>query len=116
MPGLAGELQAGEYRYWVIAPQVRGLYLLGFLDKYVTMSGRQVHRMAVDLEGVTIDMELPAGSHYTFAVIPAGDRIGRTLSVSGRGTQGHSVAPLGGLTCIDFRVGTPRCSLVLRGG
>ena len=116
MPGLAGKLQAGEYRYWVIAPQVRGLYLLGFLDKYVTMSGRQVHRVAVDLEGVTIDMELPAGSHYTFAVIPAGDRIGRTLSVSGRGTQGHSVAPLGGLTCIDFRVGTPRCSLVLRGG
>ena len=115
MPGLAGELQAGEYRYWVIAPQASGLYLLGFLDKYVTMSGRQVHRVAADLEGVTIDMELPAGSNYTFAVIPAGDRVGRTLLVGGRGTQGQSVAPLGGLTCIDFRVDAPRCSLVLRG-
>jgi hypothetical protein len=62
MPGLAGELQSEEYRYWVIAPQASGLYVLGFLDKYVTMSGRQVHRVAADLEGVTINMELPAGS------------------------------------------------------
>ena len=113
--GLAGALQPGEYRYWVIAPQARGLYLLGFLDKYVTMSGRQVQRVATELEGVTIEMELPAGRQYTFAVIPAGDRGGAPLAVSGRGTQGHAVKPLGGLTCIDFRVDAPRCSLVLRG-
>src|SRR5262249_26026181 len=115
MPGLAGELQSGEYRYWVVAPQASGLYLLGFLDKYVTMSGRQVHRVAADLEGVTIDMELPTGSTYTFALIPAGDRRGGTLAVAGHGIQCQSVAPLGGLTCIDFRVDAPRCSLVLRG-
>ena len=115
MPGLTGELQSGEYRYWVIAPQASGLYLLGFLDKYLTMAGRQVHRVAADLEGVTIEMELPTGSNYTFAVIPAGNRIGRTLSVAGRGIQCQSVAPLGGLTCIDFRVDAPHCSLVLRG-
>jgi hypothetical protein len=115
LSGLAGELQAGEYRYWVIAPQASGLYLLGFLDKYVTMSGRQVQRVATDLEGVTIEMELPAGRQYTFAVIPAGDRVGDPLSVSGRGTQDHAVKPLGGLTCIDFRVDASRCSLVLRG-
>jgi hypothetical protein len=60
-------------------------------------------------------MELPAGRHYTFAVILAGDRVGAPLSVGGRGTQGHAVNPLGGLTCIDFRVDSPRCSLVLRG-
>jgi len=115
MPGLTGELQSGAYRYWVIAPQASGLYLLGFLDKYVTMAGRQVHRVAADLEGVTIEMELPTGSNYTFALIPAGNRIGRTLSVAGCGIQCQSVAPLGGLTCIDFRVDAPRCSLVLRG-
>jgi len=115
MPGLTGELQSGAYRYWVIAPQASGLYLLGFMDKYVTKAGRQVHRVAADLEGVTIEMELPTGSNYTFALIPAGNRIGRTLSVAGCGIQCQSVAPLGGLTCIDFRVDAPRCSLVLRG-
>jgi hypothetical protein len=112
---LAGELQSGEYRYWVIAPQASGLYLLGFLDKYVTMSGRQVQRVATDLEGVTIEMELPAGCHYTFVVIPTGDRGGAPLAASGRGTQGHAVTSLGGLTGIDFWVDSPRCSLVLRG-
>jgi hypothetical protein len=115
MPGLAGELQRGEYRYWVIAPKVSGLYLLGFLDKYVTISGRQVQRVAADLEGVTIDMELPAGRNYTFAIIPADDRIGCTLSVGGRGTQGQATEPLRGLTYVGFRVDSRRCSLVLRG-
>src|SRR5262249_54080006 len=108
LSGFAGELQSGEYRYWVIAPQARGLYLLGFLDKYVTMSGRQVQRVATDLEGVTIEMELPAGRPYTFVVIPAGDRFGDPRAVSGRGTQGHAVKPLGGLTGIDFWVDSPR--------
>src|SRR5262249_60661091 len=89
MPGLAGELQSGEYRYWVIAPQASGLHLLGFLDKYVTMSGRQVQRVATDLEGVTIEMALPAGRQYTFAVIAAGERRRAPLAVSGGGTRGH---------------------------
>jgi hypothetical protein len=115
LAGLAGALQPGEYRYWVIAPQASGLYLLGFLDKYVTMSGRQVQKVATDLAGVTLEMELPAGRSYTFAVSLAGDRVGAPLAVSGRGTQGHAVTSLGGLTYIDFWVDAPRCSLVLRG-
>lgn len=115
LSGLAGELQSGEYRYWVIAPQASGLYLLGFLDKYVTMSGRQVQRVATDLAGVTLEMELPAGRSYTFAVIPAGDRFSAPIAVSGRGIQGHAVTSLGGLTYIDFRVDSPGCRLVLRG-
>jgi hypothetical protein len=50
---------------------VGGLHLLGFLDKYVTLSGRQVKEMQVEQERVAIDLELPAGRSYTFTVLGA---------------------------------------------
>ena len=106
---IAGQAQPGEGRYLVIVPQVGGLYPLGFPDKYVPVSGRQFTAVSAGPEGVSVDMELPAGRNYTFAVVGAG-----TLAAGGPGIDVRGVEKRGELTYVDFRVETPSCTLVLR--
>ena len=108
---LAGNLDGGNTRYLVISPQVGGLYLLGFLDKYITLSGRQVKKIVASEEGLELTLELPAGRFYTFAVGRAD-----TLSVEGegRGISDLTIEHGPGLSYIHFRVGSPQCSLLLK--
>ncbi|HEY7496714.1 MAG TPA: hypothetical protein VIH59_37120, partial [Candidatus Tectomicrobia bacterium] len=106
---LVGSARPGECRYLVLPPLVGGLHLLGFLDKYVTLSGRQVKGIQVEPEGVGIDLELPAGRSYTFAVLGT-----NRLAIEGQGIRHPMVEPQQGLTCIRFHVDTPRCRLLLR--
>ncbi|MEE9161490.1 MAG: hypothetical protein V3U35_00835, partial [Candidatus Neomarinimicrobiota bacterium] len=106
---LAGDALPGEGRYLVIVPKVGGLYLLGFPEKYITLSGRQVKEVQTGPEGVRIDLELPAGRSYTFAAFGASP-----TSASGHGIQVLAIERRGELTCVEFHVETRRCSLVLR--
>jgi hypothetical protein len=106
---LVGSARSGELRYLVLPPRVGGLHLLGFLDKYVTVSGRQVKGITVEQERVGIDLELPAGRSYTFTVLGA-----NRLAVEGRGIRHPIVEPWEGLAHIRFQVETPRCHLLLR--
>ena len=106
---LVGSARSGGIRYLVLSPRVDGLHLLGFLDKYVTLSGRQVKGMQVEQEHIGIDLELPAGRSYTFTVLGANN-----LAIEGRGLSNPTVEHREGLAHIRFQVDTPRCRLLLR--
>jgi hypothetical protein len=106
---LAGQLQSSEYRYLVILPQAGGMYPLGFPDKYVTLSRRQVKGAAAGSEGVSFDLELPAGREYPFAVWGA-----KRLAARGQGLEVLRVGRREGLAYIWFRVEAEKCRLVLR--
>ena len=98
----------GEGCYLIGVPRVGGLFPLGFLDKYVPVSGRQVKGITGSDLGVAIDMELPAGREYTFAVLGA-----ENLSATGKGIRVSGVEVRGGFTCVDFGVESTACRLVL---
>jgi hypothetical protein len=122
---LAGKAVPGEYRYVVIPPRpplskwrtggVGSLYLLGFPDKYVTVSHRQVKGITTSNKGVEIDLELPIGRGgpetrpYTFAVLGVD-----WLEAEGQGIRDVGIERRGELTCIRFRVDSPKCTLILR--
>ena len=106
---LVGSARSGEIRYLVLPPRVGGLYLLGFLDKYIPLSGRQVKGMQVAQERISLDLELPAGQSYTFAVLGANN-----LAIEGRGLSHLTVEYRQGLAHIRFQVDTPRCCLLVR--
>jgi hypothetical protein len=106
---LEGTLALGGYRHLVLPPKVGGLYLLGFLDKYVTVSGRQVKGVSLNSDRVAIDLELPAGRSYTFTVVGSED-----LQADGRGISSIALERLGTLTSVRFTVDSPNCTLVLR--
>ena len=106
---IAGQAQPGEGRYLIAVPQVAGIYPLGFPDKYVTLPSKQVKGISVTPEEVSIDLELPAGRSYTFAVIGT-----NKLSATGQGIEVESIETEGDLTCFGFLVDSPRCRLVLR--
>jgi len=106
---LVGSARAGEIRYLVLLPRVGGLHLLGFLDKYVTLSGRQVKGMQVEQVWIGIDLELPAGRSYTMTVLGANH-----LAIEGWGLSHLAVEHWEGLAHIRFQVDTPRCRLLLR--
>ena len=107
---VSGRMQPGEGRCLILVPEAAGLYPLGFPGKYVTLSGRQVKGVVANRNGVSFDLELPAGRNYTFAAAGAGK-----LSASGQGLLVQGVEERQGLTYVDFRVEINRCSLVLRG-
>ena len=106
---LRGRVDPGEGRYLIVAPLMEGLHPLGFPDKYVTLSSRQVKGVTAAAGAVTIDLELPAGSAYTFATVGVDG-----LSAMGQGLSVTAVDTRGALTCVDFRVESRSCSLVLR--
>ena len=106
---IAGQAQPGEGRYLIVVPKVAGIYPLGFPDKYVTLPTRQVKEIRVRPEGVTIDLELPVERKYTFAFVGTDN-----LSATGQGMKAESVETRGELTCIEFMVDSPRCSLLLQ--
>jgi hypothetical protein len=106
---LEGRLTLGEYRYVVLPPKVGELYLLGFLDKYVTVSGRQVKGVSVQGDRVAISLELPAGRSYTFAVIGAEE-----VQAEGTGISGIAVEHQGSLDTVKFTVESPNCVLMLK--
>jgi hypothetical protein len=112
---LSGKAGPGEYRYVVIPPKVGGLYLLGFPDKYVTVSRRQVKGITAGDKGIEVDLELPPGRGgfetrpYTFAALGA-----ERLEAEGQGLSNPSVERRGELACIRFQVESSNCRLVLR--
>ena len=108
---LAGNLDAGDTRYLVLPPQVGELYLLGFLDKYVTLSGRQVKNIVASEQGIELALELPAGRSYTFTV---GGAENLSVEGEGRGISGLTIENRPGLSDIHFRVDSPQCSLLLK--
>ena len=105
---IAGSAAPGEGRYLVIVPRVGKLYPLGFLDKYVPVSGRQVKAVDVEAKGIKIDLELRPDRNYTFAVVGT-----EGLAPSGRGVNILGVERSGELTIVEFRAGESQCSLWL---
>ncbi|MFB3091779.1 MAG: hypothetical protein ACE1ZD_01125, partial [Dehalococcoidia bacterium] len=108
---LEGELGSMQVRYLVIAPMVGKLSLLGFLDKYVTVSGRQVKSVIAGADWVELTLELPIGRCYTFAV--AGER---QPSAEGQGITVEAISREHGqgLINIRFQVESSPCSLLIR--
>jgi len=106
--GLSGQLAPGQYGYWIIAPRIGPLYLLGFLERYVSISGRQVQRVATAPEGTILDLHVPRGRRYTLTVAVA-----HRPSARGRGLQVRAVEQQAGLTHIAFQVETAHCRLVV---
>ena len=105
---IRGIAEPGAGRYLILAPRVSGLHVLGFPDKYVTMPARQVKAIQATAEGAAIDLELPSGRSYTFALV--GDV---PVTASGQGLNVTGVGLRGGLTCVEFIVEQRDCRLTL---
>jgi hypothetical protein len=84
------------------------LYPLGFLDKYVTVSQRQVKAITASQDRVIFDLELPAGTSYTFAVVVEGG-----ITAQGPGISQVALERQAELTLVRFRVDTEQCRLVI---
>ena len=106
---MAGMLGVRGFRYLVLPPRINGFAPLGFVDKYVTVSARQVKAVGVAGGRITLDLELPKGREFTFAVVGDGP-----LAAEGQGLTVLAVEPGPELTHIRFRAEDQRGSLVLR--
>ena len=108
---LEGELGSMQVRYLVIAPTVGKLAILGFIDKYVTLSGRQVKSVISGADWVELALELPIGRSYTFVVVGEGQP-----SADGQGITVEAISRAGrqGLRYIRFQVESSPCSLLIR--
>jgi len=104
-----GRAEPGAGRYLILVPQVSGLHILGFPDKYVTMPARQVKAIQATTEGAAIELDLPSGRSYTFALV--GDV---PVTAGGQGLKVTGVGLRGGLTCVEFTVEERNCRVVLR--
>ena len=112
-PLISGRAEPGAGRYLILVPQVSGLRVLGFPEKYVTMPAAQVKAIQATIqgsgEGAAIDLNLPSGRSYTLALV--GDV---PVTADGQGLKVIGVVLQGGLTCIKFMVEQQDCRLVLR--
>ena len=137
-PVLAGDLAPAQGRYFVIIPETSGFHFLGFPDKYITVSSRQVTKIKTDSQGATVNFLLPfvagatgksgirdpemvpsiaplpgrklsQGAHYTVAVYP---RAG--LEIEAHGADIEKLRPQGQLLYIDFAARSEEPSLRFR--
>ena len=89
---LEGDLGPAHGHYYVIVPQVSGFHFLGFPDKYITVSTRQVASIQGSGGEVTVDFRLPLG--------PAGlwsDTGPEPPEVSAKDSQSTGIRPADGL-------------------
>lgn len=107
---IMGQAVPGEGRYLVIVPRVGDLYPLGFPDKYVPLSGKQVKAVEAVPQGIKVDLDLPPARNYSFAVLGP-----NVLAPSGRGVNILGVEKRGEITTVEFRAETSECSLSLIG-
>ena len=84
---LEGYLEPAQGHHYIVMPQVRGASFLGFPDKYITVSNRQVHTIQADDQGFTASFRLP------LPVLASGE--GKLSDPSGVSPRGSSS---GGMT------------------
>jgi hypothetical protein len=125
---LEGDLEPARGHYYVIPPQVGDLYLLGFPDKYITASGRQVAGVDINSTGeVAVNLRLPFSSSalsssdngppsarglYTLAIYtpPGLDE----LDVRAEGAEIGRVSSQSGLLHVEFAAKSEAPSLHFR--
>ena len=130
---LEGNLGPAHGDYYVIVPQVGGFHFLGFPDKYITLSSRQVAAIQETDGGTTVNFRLPfppsrnrsrgrlpaASSsscpepsftaEYTVAAhAPSG------LAVTARDAEIIAVRPEGGLLYIEFATSSEKPALTFK--
>ena len=129
---LEGALEPAQGHYYILIPQVGGLYFLGFPGKYITVSRHQVERVEATERGVGVDLRLPVratggeragtpgpisgpaagsphtgtGAVYTVAVYAPGG-----LGAWASGAEIRKVSRAGGLVHVDFAPERPDLSL-----
>ena len=134
---LEGDLEPAEGHYYVIMPQIGGLYFLGFPDKYITVSSRQVPDIEPVDGGVTVSFQLPiagaevsagkgsdplgAGEHeisdwtrpdqslYTVALYAPSE-----VDVRADGAEVRRIQRAGGLLHVEFAATSEKPSLCFR--
>ena len=136
--GLEGYLEPAQGRYYVIMPRVGDAYFLGFPDRYITVSSRQVTGIQASDGEVTVNFQLPASrpaigapplsgspsepssgrvapyeTVYTLALISPGG-LPLKLDVTASGGDVRSVRQEGELLYIDFTAVSEGASLTFR--
>lgn len=129
-----GDLEPGQGHYYVVMPQVGWAGFLGFPDKYITVSSRQVAGIeATDLE-LTVNFRLPFSSSGIRGANSAGEGVvspasggdsasGRSYTVAlqtssevdvrGDGAEIRGVGAKGELVYIEFKATSEEPSLRL---
>ena len=132
---LAGGLEPARGHYYVIMPRIGGAYFLGFQDKYITVSSRQVSSIKGEGREATINFRLPLPSQRDIETIgsawPSAISTSKTtdasppseivytvavytpapLQVCARGADIRRVGPGHGLLPIEFVAKTEEPSL-----
>ena len=122
-PTVEGNLEPAQGHYYVIMPRAGDLHLLGFPDKYITVSGRQVTAVTTSQREVTASFRLPFAPpksgeqvrEYTVAAYNSGDgHVGSDLDVGATGAEIRGTRRRGDLLYIDFVPFSEEPSLTLR--
>ena len=96
-----GDLDPARAHYYVIMPQYEGIHLLGFPEKFITVSRYQVTGVETWAGGATVKLSLPeTGDGYTWALWSA-----VPVEAAAEGADLDRVSTRGGLTLVEF---TPR--------
>ena len=84
VPRPKGDLGPAEINYYVSLPVLRGLGLIGFLDKYITAPSRKITEVGVEGNQISLEFELTVGETFRFAVAKEENK-GSALNVGGHG-------------------------------
>ena len=107
-PSLEGYLEPAQGRYYIIVPEVHGTHFLGFPDKYITVSGRQVASIDAEGDRVAVELVLPFPSvaagpesptDMVYAVAVQGQS---AVEITARGAEILRVERRNGLQLVDF--------------
>lgn len=113
---LEGGLEPAQGHYYVVMPRLGNLHFLGFPDKYITVSSRQVTGVQESDGRVTVSFRLPSTrpadlEKHTYVVALYGVH---ELEVRGNGTESLNLRQEGELTYVEFATKREDVSLTSR--
>ena len=113
---LEGGLEPTQGHYYVVMPRLGNLHFLGFPDKYITVSSRQVTGVQESDGRVTVSFRLPSTrpadlEKHTYVVALYGVH---ELEVRGNGTESLNLRQEGELTYVEFATKREDVSLTFR--
>ena len=119
-----GDLEPAQGHYYVIVPSVEGLHFLGFPEKYITVSNRQVSSVGSGGGVVTVNFRLPPssrvgrpaaeGSYTVAAYLPPEFGGPGGLDVEASGAKVRRVYAEGDMVYVEFVTSSDEPSLRLR--
>ena len=111
VPEMRGTLAPAEGAYYVLAPLLRGIAFIGFLDKYITAPSDRILSMEEADGGFDVKMRIPPGRVY-----PVGVFCNDKIAADADGVEVAEESVVSGLHVFTVTPTGEECMLRLRRG